>query len=117
MLIYLIVIFVSFIFAYIGNKTSTKIIRYVFFSLAILLPSLLAGYRDETVGHDILAYAVPCFNDLTNIINIKELFIYIETSGLEPLIIFLSAIAAYCCFPKKSCINVTRTIDTQLALF
>ena len=29
----------------------------------------------------------------------------------------LSAIAAYCCFPKKLCINVTRTIDTQLALF
>ena len=29
----------------------------------------------------------------------------------------LSAIAAYCCFPKKPCINVTRTIDTQLALF
>ena len=29
----------------------------------------------------------------------------------------LSAIAAYCCSPKKPCINVTRTIDTQLALF
>ena len=29
----------------------------------------------------------------------------------------LSAIAAYCCFPKKSCVNVTKTIDTQLALF
>ena len=29
----------------------------------------------------------------------------------------LSAIAAYCCFPKMPCINVTRTIDTQLALF
>lgn len=29
----------------------------------------------------------------------------------------LSAIAAYCSFPKKPCINVTRTIDTQLALF
>ena len=29
----------------------------------------------------------------------------------------LSAIAAYCSFPKKSCINVMRTIDTQLALF
>ena len=24
----------------------------------------------------------------------------------------LSAIAAYCCFPKKPCINVMRTIDT-----
>ena len=29
----------------------------------------------------------------------------------------LSAIAAYCRFPKKPCINVARTIDTQLALF
>ena len=29
----------------------------------------------------------------------------------------LSAIAAYCCFPKKPCIKVKRTIDTQLALF
>lgn len=28
----------------------------------------------------------------------------------------LSAIAAYCCFPKKPCINVMSTIDTQLAL-
>ena len=29
----------------------------------------------------------------------------------------LSAIAAYCLFPKKPCINVQRTFDTQLALF
>ena len=29
----------------------------------------------------------------------------------------LGAIAAYCCFPKKPCINVTRTIDSRLALF
>ena len=29
----------------------------------------------------------------------------------------LGAIAAYCCFPKQPCINVMRTIDTQLALF
>ena len=29
----------------------------------------------------------------------------------------LGAIAAYCCFPKKPSINVTRTIDIQLALF
>ncbi len=27
------------------------------------------------------------------------------------------ALAAYCCFPKKLCINVSRTIDTQLTLF
>ena len=29
----------------------------------------------------------------------------------------LGAIAAYCLFPKKPCINVQRTIDTQLASF
>ena len=29
----------------------------------------------------------------------------------------LGGIAAYCLFPKKSCINLKRTIDTQLALF
>ena len=29
----------------------------------------------------------------------------------------LGAIAAYCVFPKKPCINVQRTLDTQLALF
>ena len=29
----------------------------------------------------------------------------------------LGAIAAYCLFPKKPCINVQRTIDTQLTLF
>ncbi len=29
----------------------------------------------------------------------------------------LGAIAAYCLFQKKLCINVQRTLDTQLALF
>ena len=29
----------------------------------------------------------------------------------------LGALAAYCCFPKKPCINVQRTLDTQLSLF
>ena len=29
----------------------------------------------------------------------------------------LGAIAAYCLFPMKPCINLQRTIDTQLALF
>lgn len=29
----------------------------------------------------------------------------------------LGAIAAYCLFPKKPCVNVQRRLDTQLALF
>ena len=33
------------------------------------------------------------------------------------IINLLGAIAAYCLFPKKPCINLQRTIDTKLALF
>lgn len=29
----------------------------------------------------------------------------------------LGAVAAYCLFPKKPCINVNRTFDTQFSLF
>lgn len=29
----------------------------------------------------------------------------------------LGTIAAYCLFPKKPCINVQRTLDTQLSIF
>ena len=38
--------------------------------------------------------------------------------SLEDFIVnMLGAIAAYCVFPKKPCIHVQRTLDTQLALF
>ena len=38
--------------------------------------------------------------------------------GFDNFIVnLLGAIAAYCLFPKKPCINVQRTMDTQPALF
>lgn len=33
------------------------------------------------------------------------------------IVYMLAAIAAYCMFPKKPCINVQRTLDTQLLFF
>lgn len=33
------------------------------------------------------------------------------------IINLLGVIAVYCLFPKKPCVNVQRTIDTQLTLF
>ena len=37
--------------------------------------------------------------------------------GLDNFIVnLLGAIAAYCMFPKKPCINVQRTLDTDLSL-
>ena len=45
-----------------------------------------------------------------------------EDSQLYPcfdnfIVNMLGAIAAYCMFPKKPCINVQRAVDTQLSLF
>jgi hypothetical protein len=41
----------------------------------------------------------------------------VEHSRHNFIVNMLGAIDAYCLFPKKPCINVKRTIDTQLALF
>ena len=43
---------------------------------------------------------------------------YIGKSLFEKLMVnLLSALAAYCCFPKKPCIKVRRTYDIQPSLF
>lgn len=92
MLIYLITFVVSYICAYIGNKQTKSIICFLFLALSILIPSFLAGYRDETVGYDLLIYAVPCFNTLCDISSVKELSFYISMSGLEPMYVLFNFI-------------------------
>ncbi len=92
MLVYLITFVISFILAFIGNKQIKGSLRFFFFALSILIPSLLAGFRDETVGYDILIYAVPCFNTLLDITNIKDLFSFMATSGLEPMYVIFNFI-------------------------
>ncbi|MFC2326191.1 MAG: hypothetical protein ACFNL1_02725, partial [Prevotella histicola] len=52
--------------------------------------------------------------ELKNIAQVK----YTRHRCFDKFIVNLfGAIAAYYLFPKKPCINVQRTIDTQLALF
>lgn len=43
--------------------------------------------------------------------------VQIEHSRDNFIVKMLGALAAYCNFPKKPCIHVSRTIDTQLSLF
>ena len=62
MLIYYAVIAISCLCVYIGFKIKLTLFRQMFNVIAILVPSLLAGYRDTTVGMDLAYYAVPCFN-------------------------------------------------------
>lgn len=53
-------------------------------------------------------------NELKNIAQVE----HSRHRSFENFIVnMLGAIAAYCVFPKKPCIHVQRTLDTQLALF
>ena len=52
-------------------------------------------------------------DELKNIVQVE----YSKHRCLKNIVNLLGVIAAYCLFPKKPCINVQRTIDTQLALF
>ena len=53
-------------------------------------------------------------DELNNIAQVE----YSKHKDFDNFIVnLLDAIAAYCSFPKKPCINVQRTIDTQFALF
>lgn len=92
MLIYFVVFIISFFFASLANKQRRDFFKIVCFVLAIVFPSLLAGYRDETVGHDILAYAVPCFDALLDVGTLRELSAFMAVSGLEPLYIMFNYI-------------------------
>ena len=53
-------------------------------------------------------------DELKNIVQVEH---YRHRCFDNFIVNLLGAIAAYCLFPKKPCINVQRTIDTQLALF
>ena len=88
MLIYYAVIAISCLCVYIGFKIKLTLFRQMFNVIAILVPSLLAGYRDTTVGMDLAYYAVPCFNAMCDTYSLKLLILYWGTGlDLEPLYI------------------------------
>lgn len=84
-MIYYGVISISCLFAYIGYKLKNKILCFLFSLIAILIPSLIAGYRDTTVGMDLAYYAVPCFDAMCETANWKLFVLYMTGSDLEPL--------------------------------
>jgi len=61
MFIYLVVFFFSALLFYCSSKIENKSIKFVLIALAILIPSVLAGVRGETVGTDVALYGKPHF--------------------------------------------------------
>lgn len=65
-MIYLLVFTLSIISTYLAQRTvSQKLGFYIFSAIAILLPSLLAGFRDSGIGTDTLIYADDVWEKIT----------------------------------------------------
>lgn len=66
-MIYIVIFIVSIFFAFFAFKNIKKKRLFKFLSLiAIILPSLLAGFRDYSIGTDINIYVLPAYNDVIN---------------------------------------------------
>lgn len=59
------------------QKNNTTLF-YICSCMVIIVPSLLAGYRDTTVGHDIEVYMVPLFESLNTEENLAAFIIVSE---------------------------------------
>lgn len=69
-MIYLFVFFVSILATYFAEyciRGNNKVAFYLFSSIAILVPSILAGYRDSGVGTDTLIYVDQVYNQVSGI--------------------------------------------------
>lgn len=67
----------------------STIVKYSLSTLGILPLCLLAGFRDETVGHDLVHYMTPTYNTLASLTDFKQFVAFYVASeigyGLEPL--------------------------------
>lgn len=82
---YIITFFISGVLMTLGTRTlknQTKLIRYFIVFLAILVPSILAGLRDFSVGTDVLVYGNPWFNYARNYANFKD---YVDFAGINSI--------------------------------
>ena len=59
---YLVTFAISLLSLYLATKTTNKIIRQIFYIVAILTPSLLAGLRDVSIGTDTGMYPVYTYD-------------------------------------------------------
>lgn len=88
---YLIMFSLTIFFSWLAQKPLNKIngkkgaiINYIFATIAILLPVVLAASRDITVGNDIRGYLLPNFSIAEQSSNLFQ-FLNQESPNVEPL--------------------------------
>lgn len=58
---YVLIFGVSAGFIYCSEKTQSKLLKRILIILALLIPSILAGLRDYSIGNDVLLYGNKWF--------------------------------------------------------
>lgn len=83
MWIYILLFLFTVMFAYFSHfffKTQKNTTAFLFLSLAIILPSIIAGCRDLNIGTDVYVYLVPAFQEAEASISLDD---FLESSRLE----------------------------------
>lgn len=97
MYIYITIFIISFIcsiIAEIQNKKNKRILFMMFSTLAIVIPSIIAGLRASGVGTDTQVYIDWVFRASVHCNNLKEAFGFINSSGIEPLYCLINYIVS-----------------------
>lgn len=90
MFVYFLTFGISFLFAYCANRyKKNKIIFVLFSGIAILCPSILAGFRSKGIGTDTNGYINFVFNDCLQLKDFGELIKYIKISEVEFLFVLV----------------------------
>lgn len=74
-MIYLIVFFSSFLFIKLGNrieKNKKRVIALIFYGIGLLIPAILAGIRDYTIGTDVMVYGNAWFDRAVDSSNLRD---------------------------------------------
>lgn len=74
--IYLFCIFLSICSFNISVKCRWTKLAYFFLTISVLLPSLLSGFRDDTIGRDLQLYGINCWDISCGMRKLQEVFIY-----------------------------------------
>lgn len=93
---YIFVFIFSLIFFYLASKTlsnNKRLLGYTFLCIAILIPSLLAGFRDMHIGTDTKGYVQPYFEIALSCSTYKLFQLLLSA---EPLYGYLTYIVSEC---------------------
>lgn len=92
MTIYIIAFILSLICIYIGQKfeeSNYSIIAKIFYIIGILIPTILAGIRDYSIGTDVEVYAVPIFKNASEYNSLNDYISYVIASGNKDYLYFV----------------------------